>query len=152
MEKVDKYDIAGAEVCNFLHNIPKQKYDLLPKKLIDLFEKYKDYNIGEKIDLEKSYEEQEISQMAKDMIFIITYNYWLTEEQKCSVLKQMKINEEKLHEKYNIDNLFKNKKTYQEESIEINSTQTSTQMIKTDNQNFIQKIINFFKNIFKKNS
>ena len=152
MEKIDKYDIAVAEVCNFLHNIPKQKYDLLPKKLIDLFEKYKDYNIGGKIDLEKSYEEQEISQMAKDMIFIITYNYWLTEEQKCSVLKQMEINEEKLYEKYNSDNLFKNKKTYQEESIEINSTQTSTQMIKTDNQNFIQKIINFFKNIFKKNS
>ena len=141
MEKIDKYDIAVAEVCNFLHNIPKQKYDLLPKKLIDLFEKYKDYNIGGKIDLEKSYEEQEISQMAKDMIFIITYNYWLTEEQKCSVLKQMEINEEKLYEKYNSDNLFKNKKTYQEESIEINSTQTSTQMIKTDNHKYLNKII-----------
>ena len=135
MEKYDENDIAGAEVCDFLNNIPQQKYNMIPQKIKSLFVKYQNLNIGTKIDLSKSYEEQGISQMAKDMIFILMYNYWMTDEEKQSVLQQMNINEEKAKEQYNPNNLFKNNKIKNEEE--------------TQQQNEIQ-IIEYKEGFFKK--
>lgn len=163
MEKNDEYDIAGAEVCDFLNNIPKQKYDKIPQKIKDLFSKYQNLNIGTRIDLSKSYEEQGISQKTKDMIFVLMYNYWLTNDEKQNVLQQMKINEEKAKEQYNIEKIFRQRQNNNLEKQIINKevntildnndrkniNEPNKVMVKTK-EGIIERVINFFKRIFKK--
>ena len=157
MENTNEYDIAGAEVYNFLSNIPKDKYKKIPEKIINLFEKYQNYNLGKKVDLTKKFDDQEISLIAKDVIFYISYNYLFTEEQKKRTLQQMKINEEKLKEQYDIDKIFQQRKVLEKpnsivsDSIERNSENEKTKsLIETKKETIFTRFINFFKKLFKK--
>ena len=70
-----------------------------------------------KIDINKKIEEQNISKEAKDIIFLIGLNYWLTEEERKEVLIKLKENESALKEKYNIENIFKNTSNNKENSV-----------------------------------
>ena len=95
-----------AEVYEVLRSVPEEKFYKVPKKLTNFFEKYKGYGKGVKIDLNKRFAEQDISQKAKDIIFCISLNYWLSDEEKDEVVRKMKINEKEYREKYSVDNLF----------------------------------------------
>lgn len=138
MEDINELDIAGVEVYQLLQYLPREKYYKIPKKITSLFEKYKDYNIKTKIDKNKRYEEQEISQKARDVIFYISLNYWLTEEEKNRVIEKMKQNEAELEEKYSVEKIFQTKK----ENVAITVQ---------EKQNVFTKIINCIKRIFGKN-
>ena len=152
MERIDSLDIAGAEVYELLKYVPREKYYKIPKKVTDLFTKYKDYNIKTKVDKNKRYDEQEISQTAKDIIFGISLNYWITEEEKQKILKEMKLNEEKLKEKYSVDKLFErqtNRITNSEnQQIDLEKQENVALVVKQEN--WFSKFINFIKGIFKR--
>ena len=79
-------------------------------------------------------------------------NYWCeNEEEKNSLIKQYAENdrksEEETREKYNPDNLFKNKEKNKEQ-IANNSTETS--LIIVEKEKWYKKIFNFIKKFIKK--
>ena len=82
------------------------------------------------------------------MLVVLKYNYWSTEEEKRNMIIKLQENEENyqkwLREKYNPDNLFKNKK----QKIEINTEEK--QLVEVKEESFIQKIINKIKQFFHK--
>ena len=146
----EKLRLVGAEVYEVLKSVSKEKYDKVPKSIIGLFKKFENEKIVKKIDPNKSFKEQEISQEAKDIIFFITLDYWLDEEQKKRVLKNMEMNEQKFNEKYSYENLFKPKQEVKKEELGNNELEEEQSILVKKKENFFNKFVKILKRIFKK--
>ncbi len=106
-------DIIGAEVYAILSNVSKERYNKIPTKITKTFEKYKEAAKNIIIKTNEEFDKQDISKEAKDIIFVIALNYWLTDEEKKNAIKNMNLNEEKLKEKYNIEKMFEKRRSKQ---------------------------------------
>ena len=150
MEENVDFEKVGAEVYAVLKSIPNREYNKVSKKVRELFEKYEKASNQVKIDISKSFNEQNISKKAKEIIFVISLNYWLTEEQRKIAIEKMNKNEKELNEKYNIEKIFKEKNktainTEKQES-EISSNKYLTKVTNS----WFNKVLRFIKRFFRK--
>lgn len=136
-------DIVGSEVYQILNLIPKDKYYKIPKKIVDIFDKYKNNKIELKIDMSKSFADQNLNQKTKDIMFAIALDYWLTDEERKKSIEKMKLNEEKAKEKYNVENIFKEKS----KSVVQNEKEDNKKLI-AKKETFLQRIFNKIKQFF----
>lgn len=114
---MSNFEKISAEVYAVLKEIPKSEINKIPPKIIKMYEKSNNYSNEIKIDINKKFEEQNISKEAKDIIFLIGLNYWLTEEERKETLIKLNENESALKEKYNVENIFKKASNNNEKSI-----------------------------------
>ncbi len=109
------------ETLDILKHMDKSYTDKIPKKFKDFLEKNKSDSYIPHLDHSKKIKEMNLKEKTKDILATIYMNYWCDAEQKENYIKTLKQNEEKyqeeLKEKYNPDNIFKNKtqKTIQQE-------------------------------------
>ena len=109
------------ETLDILKHMDKSYTDKIPKKFKDFLEKNKSDSYIPHLDHSKKIKEMNLKEKTKDILATIYMNYWCNAEQKENYIKTLKQNEEKyqeeLKEKYNPDNIFKNKtqKTIQQE-------------------------------------
>lgn len=138
---------ASAELIEILKYLPKSEVEKIPVKLRIFFGKAANSNYVAKIDPYKSLDKQEIKEKTKDLIAVIYRNYWCNEEERKQLDQKLIENnnkyEEQLRERYNPDNIFKTKQEETQES--------STELTQYKPQNFIQKLFNKIKNIFRRN-
>ena len=147
------YVQAYTEVNCLLESLPRTYVYKLPQKLIDFIkgESNQEYNID--IDINKSLLEQNFSQKAKDLIAVLKYNYWSTEEEKKQLESIFKENEnkhqEELLKKYDSNNIFNKKEIYhtteiteKEKNIALYNKNTFVTIFKK----IKNKILSFFKN------
>lgn len=105
-----------SEVYEILNQMGDRFISKLPNKLFELIKNEKLDSYNPKYNLDVPLEEQNIKEDTIDMIALLYLNYWCEdEEEKRELSKVFQENEEKhqkeLNEKYNTDNLFKNRKT-----------------------------------------
>lgn len=140
---------AYAEVDKILSLMEIKYIEKIPIKLINFFkkEKLKGYepNINENIPLDQ----QNLQKKTLAILAMINLNYWCeTEEEKNELIKIYKENDKKketeLKEKYNTDNLFKNRK-----KVEDCSTTNEVSLIEHGKQSFASRIFNKIKKILK---
>ena len=108
-----EYNKRLVEVSIILNHLKKSDYDKIPKEVIDRIERNKDIEYVWYYDETKDLKNQKVS---KDTIAILSYinmKYLLNEEQRKFVEEVFKENQKKIEnmkrEKFNQDNLFKNK-------------------------------------------
>ena len=144
------YQRAFCEVLEILRYIPKLDYEKIPLEIIEVMEDNCSNDYCVKYNPLLSLQEQNITEEARMIIAIFFRDYWATEEQKKKILLKEKIDFEKIEEekrnKYNIENIFQNKKNNNLEYIE---NIMNTQMI-IKKENFWVKIINKLKSLFNK--
>ena len=135
------------EVNEVLLQLSYEELSKIPEEIILNIRNKMDKNYEWKYNKEKGLSEQGLS---KDTIAILSYinlEYLLNEEQKKLMNEIYKNNEIKfqkeLQEKYNSDNIFKNK----QESKVIENTNLPVEIKK---ETFFSKLILFIKNLFKK--
>lgn len=135
---------AFSEVYDIIDNM--ELYNEIPKSFIDLIDSNRDTQYKVNIDYSKSINEQELQKGTRVLLSLIYRDYLCSEEERQILIKkdeeELKKIEEELREKYNLDNLFKNKKENKEENMQI---------IKIEKVNFWTKIINKIKSLFKRN-
>ena len=142
-----EYTQAYTQIECLLKYMPKEYVEKLPKKLINLIHSQSNemYNIP--IDINKKLTEQNFSKKTKDIIAVLKYNYWSTEDEKVALRNIFNENEKKyqemLSEKYNKDNLFKKKKDMTQENTKC------TELVKYKKESFWGRIVRFIK-LFKK--
>ena len=143
------YIKAYTEVNCLLEYLPQSYIDKLPKKLIELIQNQSNEQYNINIDTNKSLLEQNFSKKAKDLIAVIKYNYWSTNEEKQQLQQIFYDNENKyqkeLSEKYYIDNIFKKK----ESKMEMPQIENNFQMV-VYKENIFIRIFNKLKNLIKK--
>ena len=117
----------------------------LPNKLLEVINLKADSKYLIDVDTNKSINEQNISNKTKIILAVLTYNYWSNEKQKDIIRKKLYDNEEiyqsKLAEKYNPDNLFKNKET------KVETIENLVAMVEYK-ESIFTKIKNWFKRTF----
>ena len=135
-----------SEVLQVLKNMSKKDYEKVPKEMIDMFEEYSNKDCEFVYDIEKKFEEQNLSKDAKLILAILFRDYWATPEQRNIIIAKQKFDrmqmEKEKQTKYKTEDLFKNKVINKEEiAIE------NVSMIEYK-ESFIKKIINKIKSIF----
>ena len=138
---------AYSEVYTVLQNMPAEYVEKIPKKIFKLFETEKldnyEVNINKSNPIDKNY----LSKNAMVLIAILNYQYWCPNKKvKNDLYMQYLSNNEKyekeIQEKYNTDNLFKNKRNEQ-------IKEENQELVECKERNFIQSILDKFKSIFK---
>ena len=130
--------LAYAEVDEILNLLEKEYRERVPEKIRNFFkeEKMPDYN--PKIEIGK----------------LLNINYWCdSEEEKQMFIDEMAKNEEEkreLEEKYNPDNLFKNRKNNELNSNNADETQ-SISLVEYKKQGIFKRILEKITKFFKRN-
>ena len=142
-----EYSEAVVEVLDILKHTRKTDVDKIPKKLIEFFESVKSSTYISKIDHSRNLNTQDLKPKTRALIGMLYRNYWCPPEEKEEFDKILRENyrkeQEALREKYNPDNIFKNKK------LEI--IKESNQMeVTVYKESIFLKIVNKIKKIFRK--
>ena len=139
-----EYAMAYTEVIEILNYVPDEDIAKIPKEKLDFYKSNMDNTYNYEIEETKEFEEQEMSDMTKAVLANIFRDYWATPYQKERIEAKEKYDLEKLEEekreKYNPDDIFKNKK-----SLEVENTNLLPMEIKKEN--FFKKLLNFIKKI-----
>ena len=130
----NSFAIACTEVLEVLKYLPQNEYEKISKEEIELLESQKDSSF--------KVQGMNISKEANAIIIILWEKYFASQNEKeklYNILKQnYKIEDTRKKEKYNYDNLFKEKK------------KESTALIEVKKEKWYEKIRDFFKKIIKK--
>ena len=143
------YANAYKEVLIVLDNLIKEEYDKVPKEYIEFLKSNCNNEYEFYYDNSKTFEEQELLDYTKYILFGLFEKFGATELQK-EKIKSFKKNyynklEEEKRNLYNSENIFKEKKVEKNENINL--------VIKENKkENFINKILKFIKNIFRKDN
>ena len=107
----DNYAKAYKEVIEILNFVPTESVDKIPKTMLEVFRTKMDKNGDFKVDINKSFEEQELLDETKAIFANIFRDYWATPYQKERIEAKEKYDRQKIEEekaeKYNPDDLFK---------------------------------------------
>jgi hypothetical protein len=133
--------LAYAEVDEILNLLEDEYSNKVPENVRNFFKEERMEDYEPQIDIEKPLTEQNLKRETIVLLTILNLNYWCEASEKQVLLDELTSNEEeknKLAEKYNPDNLFKNddndiaKKT--ENVVE------NTSIIKYEKQSLFKKI------------
>lgn len=144
LEIIDKKIFS--EVYDVLKFCSDDLFKKIPKKLIKFIDDNRDKNYITTINPYVSLEEQEIQEDTKVVLALLYRNYFADEDEKQNFynedIQEIQNEENIKREKYNPDDIFKNK--------EIPTTQEITSLLVVKNENIFRKILSFIKNIFIK--
>ena len=142
-----KSAIAYVEILEIIKNLEPELSKKIPNKIINFFEenKAKDYEYS--LDKTKDFSEQVFTEETGGLLALLFLNYLGTEEENKEVKNALISNEnkyqEELREKYNPDEIFKNKN-------QDNETQETKALTVIEKLPWYKKIINSILSIFKK--
>lgn len=144
-QMTDPYAKAYVQILEIIKHMGDEYINKIPKKLMDFFEENKDKNYTFKLAEQKENTEQIFSKETLGLLAMIESKYWATPEEKEILDKALAENEKKyqaeMREKYNPDNVFKNKETKVEKLSETEKTTTITEY----KESIFTKIKNWFK-------
>ena len=150
----ENYHKAYKEVIEILKYVPQESVNKIPKTMLETFEKKMDKDYVFNVDINKSFEEQNLLEETKDIFAVIFRDYWATPYQRERIkakenYDRQKIEEEKAN-KYNPDDIFnkKIKEQNKENAKQQNEEQTVNNLPVEYKEKFYEKIINFFKKLF----
>ena len=148
-----EYKQSLTELNTIIHFMDVEYLSKIPQKFIDFITKNMDINYIPNIDKNIPINEQKLNKDTKVLLSLIYRNYWCDNEIKENLVHQDFVEkqkyEQKLNEKYNPDNLFKNKT---EKIEQVNDEIVALTEIKEIlwYQRIFDNIKRFFINLFKK--
>ena len=143
------YARAYTEVLEILRHFSNEEYSKIPESKIEYFKQNMDTNYNFSIDPSVDLKEQNISMEANAIIVSLFRDYFATDKQRVILKNLLKQNQDKrdaeLREKYNPDNLFKNK---QPKVIENTSNEPEHNEMIEYKESIFTSIKNWFKRTF----
>lgn len=137
---------ACTEVCEILKYVSNEDYNKISKDFIQIIESKKDIDYNFKINVKIELDKQNLLRETKVILAIIYKNYWATIEEKNRINRKfqydLKKNEIKKREKYNPNDVFKNKEKISE------SIENKNVALIEYKESFFSKILNKIKQIF----
>ena len=143
---------AYTEVLLILSYMEQKYVDMIPKKLLDLFNEEKDKNYQPNINPNISLAEQNLQRKTLALLAMLNLNYWCKDEnEKQEMLKMYSENDKKIEaemrERYNPDNLFKKREKVEQKD---EAKEDCTEIIEYKEQNIFKRILDRIMLFFKK--
>ncbi len=146
--------IAYAEIDEILNLLEDKYRDKVPEKVRAFFKEEKMVDYKPTIDVNTPLIQQNLKRETIVLLAILNINYWCeNEEEKQFFLNELAKNEDekkKLEEKYNPDNLFKNKNN-NDISIDKIVEPQNISMVEYKKQGIFKRILDKITRFFKKN-
>ena len=140
---------AVSEVIDILKHSEIEVTQKIPKKFIEFLTKNSDHDYIPDIDYSEENWENSIEEDAKVLIALIYRDYIMSEEEKEKVIEEAERQEQKIREKYNLDNLFKkNSKIENEKSQDDTEQEVQKSLLIIKEEKWYERIINKIKEIF----
>lgn len=143
--------MAYSEIFEILSLMEEEDKEKVPQEARDFFEEQRMKEYKPKIRTDIPLTEQNLRRETVVLLTILVINYWCdSEEEKQSFINELEKNEKvkkELQEKYNPDNLFKNRKKTKEDVVMEQIENVG--MIKYK-ENIITKLKEWFRKIFNK--
>lgn len=144
---------AYTEIDNFIELLDEDTKNKVPQKLRAFFKTEKDKNYIKNINVNQPIKNQELKPETLALIAMLNLQYWCEDENEKERLKNVyakneNLYQEKLKNKYNLDNIFKNRK--KEETIPESNISKENAIIEYKEQNFIQRLFEKIKHLFKR--
>ena len=143
-----EYSEAAVEVLDILKHTRESDVEKIPKKFIKFLEENSSKTYNPNLDHTKAIKEMGLKQKTQDILGVIYLKYWADEQGKekfrAKIMENDRKHQEELREKYNADNLFKQKTKEEIKSVE------EMQLQVVGKETFIQKIINKIKSILRR--
>lgn len=152
----ENYHKAYKEVIEILKYVPKKSVNKIPKTMLETFEKKMDKDYVFNVDINKTFEEQNLLEETKDIFAVIFRDYWATPYQRERIKAKEKYDRQKIEEekanKYNPDDIFnkKIKEQNKENRIEQKEERTVNELPVEYKENIFMKFLNKVRNILKK--
>lgn len=150
-----EYRQSLTELNTIIHYMDIEYLKKLPQKFIEFINSNMDKDYIPNIDKNTPINEQTLKKDTKVLLALLYRNYWCNRDKKTTLIQEdidAKNNYEKeLREKYNPDNIFKNKSNVAEVNIEPPKEEKHTELIEYKKQKWYQKIFNLIKNLFHRN-
>lgn len=150
----DNYAKAYKEIIEILKYIPEESVNKIPREMIEMFKTKQLVTYDFKIDTEKTFEEQELLEETKAILANIFRDYWATDYQKAKIIEKENQDREECErqkrERYNPNEIFKNKQQDINVQKNLNENYNSKLPIEVQKQNIFQKLIVFIKKILQK--
>ena len=143
---------AYAEVDKILSFMEIKYVEKVPQKMREMFKNEKLQGYEPNIDKNIPLEEQQLERKTLAILAMLNLNYWCeNQEEKQELLRAYSDNdkkrEEELREKYNPDNIFKNKNKEQDAEQE---TDKITSVVEYKEKNLIKKLLDKIKRLFRR--
>lgn len=144
------YQESITEVLDILNHTKKSDVEKIPKKFMEFLKNHASKDYIPNLDHSQKLENMNLKPETRGILGLIYRHYWCSPEERTKyeqiLNEKEKIYQAKLREKYNPDNIFKNKK----DNNETFSNNTTLPQIYEKN-NIFKKIFNKIKNFFSKN-
>ncbi len=144
---------AYAEVDKVLSLMDYKYIAEIPEELRKMFKEKKDSSYNKEITADKPLKEQNLSKETLSILAVLNYNYWCKDENRKNELIELyseneKKYQEELREKYNPDNIFKEKlsRNFSEEKVEEKLSLIGT----NSNESVFTRIKNWIINLLKR--
>lgn len=150
----ENYHKAYKEVIEILKYVPQESVNKIPKTMLETFEKKMDKDYVFNVDINKTFEEQNLLEETKDIFAVIFRDYWATPYQRERIKAKEKYDRQKIEEekanRYNPDDIFNKKRKEQnkENTKQQDEEQTVNNLPVKYKEKFYEKIIYFFKKLF----
>lgn len=138
--------IGITETVEILKKSSKEELEKIPEDFIKFLKKnvYEDYKFS--INDNKNISDLELKKETKNILAYIAYNYWCKNKEQKEYIKEILLNnkkecDEKLKEKYNVDNLH---------NIKQRKNEKNSVAIIESKEGIIRKFINMIKRLIKK--
>lgn len=137
---------AYSEIDEFLSLLSEEQRNEIPKKLRDFFKQEKDSQYVKNINVNIPIKDQNLKEETLAIIALLNLKYWCKDEEEKKRLtavyaKNEKKHQERLYEKYNPNDIFKNQQKLP------NKEQLPVEIKK---EKFYEKFINWLKKLFGK--
>ena len=151
----NNYPKAYKEVIEILNYVPQESVNKIPQTMLDTFKAKMDQSYNFQVDIDKSFEKQNLLDETKAIFANIFRDYWATPYQKERIEAKEKYDRQKMEEEkrkqYNPNDVFKNKKINAEREEYIQNEENSNNLpIEIKKEKFFTKLINFIKRLFYK--
>lgn len=144
------YSEAAVEVLDILDHTVEEKVKLIPQKFINYLKENAANDYVAKLDYSKPVNEMNIKIETKGILGTICRNWWWNEEEKqeyARLVREKEIRQqEEAREKYNPDDIFKNR---HKEVIEETKEQENVTEMTEYKEGIFTKFVNFIKRLFK---
>ena len=150
----DNYSKAYKEVIEILKYVPEKSVNKIPQTMLDTFKAKMDKEYNFIVDINKTFEEQELLEETKAIFANIFRDYWATPYQKERIEAKEEYDRQQIEklmqekrEQYNPNDIFKRKQKDNEKDENIQAVNNNLP-IEVKKEKFYEKIINFFKKLF----
>lgn len=144
---------AAVEFNCILNNTSPEIIKKIPKSFISFMKNIASTTYKFDYDKSKKLNEQNLKPETRGLISLVYSDYICNDKEKKEYINKcqnhLKIKEKEAREKYNPDNLFKNSKA-KTQNLENTTITEETAIVEYKKKNFIQKIFDKIKNLFKK--